>query len=58
MSPAYLFGLVFAIITLVMVFIKMRNSSLKERYGLWWYCIALFTALLPTLPPILKWMAL
>ena len=41
MSPTYLLGLVFAIIILVMVFVKMRNSGLKERYGLWWYCTRL-----------------
>ena len=58
MSPTYLLGLVFAIIILVMVFVKMRNSGLKERYGLWWYCIAFFTALLSIFPPILKWTAL
>lgn len=57
MSPTYLLGLVFAIIILVMVFVKMRNSGLKERYGLWWYCIAFFTALLSLFPPILKWTA-
>ena len=58
MSPTYVLGLVFAIIILVMVFVKMRNSGLKERYGLWWYCIAFFTALLSIFPPILKWTAL
>ena len=58
MSPTYVLGLVFAIIILVMVFVKMRNSGLKERYGLWWYCIALFTALLSIFPPILKWSAM
>ena len=52
MSPTYVLGLVFAIIILVMVFVKMRNS------GLWWYCIAFFTALLSIFPPILKWTAL
>ena len=57
MSPTYLLGLVFAIIILVMVFVKMRNSGLKERYGLWWCCIAFFTALLSLFPPILKWTA-
>ena len=57
MSPTYVLGLVFAISILVMVFVKMRNSGLKERYGLWWYCIAFFTALLSIFPPILKWTA-
>ena len=57
MSPTYVLGLVFAIIILVMVFVKMRNSGMKERYGLWWYWIAFFTALLSLFPPILKWTA-
>ncbi len=36
--------LVFAGI-LVTVFVKMRNSGLKESaYGLWWYWIAFFGA--------------
>ena len=46
MSPTYVLGLVFAGIILVTVFVKMRNSGLKESYGLWWYWIAFFTALL------------
>ena len=58
MSPTYVLGLVFAIIILVMVFVKMRNSGLKERYGLWWYCIAFFTALLSIFPQTLKWTAM
>ena len=58
MTPTYVLGLVFAIIILVMVFVKMRNSGLKERYGLWWYCIAFFTALLSIFPQILKWTAM
>ena len=36
MSPTYVLGLVFAGIILVTVFVKMRNSGLKESYGLWW----------------------
>ena len=35
MSPTYVLGVVFACIILVMVFVKMRNSGMKERYGLW-----------------------
>ena len=46
MSPTYVLGVVFACIILVMVFVKMRNSGMKERYGLWWYWIAFCTALL------------
>ena len=57
MSPTYVLGVVFACIILVMVFVKMRNSGMKERYGLWWYCIAFFTALLSLFPRILKWTA-
>ena len=57
MSPTYVLGVVFACIILVMVFVKMRNSGMKERYGLWWYWIAFFTALLSLFPPILKWTA-
>ena len=54
MSPTYVLGVVFACIILVMVFVKMRNSGMKERYGLWWYWIAFCTALLSLFPPILK----
>ena len=34
MSPSYVLGLVFALIIVVTVFMTMRNSGLKERYGL------------------------
>lgn len=57
MSPSYLLGLVFAIIIVVTVFVEMRNSGLKERYGLWWYVIAFFTLILSVFPDILKWTA-
>lgn len=57
MSPTYILGLVFAVIILVTVFLKMRNSGMKERYGLWWFVIAVFTALFSLFPPVLKWMA-
>ena len=35
----------------------MRNSGMKERYSLWWFVIAFFTALFSLFPPVLKWMA-
>ena len=57
MSPTYILGLVFAVIILVTVFLKMRNSGMKERYSLWWFVIALLTALFSLFPPVLKWMA-
>ena len=57
MSPTYILGLVFAVIILVTVFLKMRNSGMKERYSLWWFVIAFFTALFSLFPPVLKWMA-
>ena len=57
MSPTYILGLVFAVIILVTVFLKMRNSGMKERYSLWWCVIAFFTALFSLFPPVLKWMA-
>lgn len=58
MSPSYMLGLVFALVILVTVFVKMRNSGLKERYGLWWYVIAFFTLILSVFPSILRWTAL
>ena len=58
MSPSYVLGLVFALVILVTVFVKMRNSGLKERYGLWWYVIAFFTLILSVFPSILRWTAL
>ena len=58
MSPSYVLGLVFALAILVTVFVKMRNSGLKERYGLWWYVIAFFTLILSVFPSILRWTAL
>lgn len=58
MSPSYVLGLVFALVILVTVFVKMRNSGLKERYGLWWYFIAFFTLILSVFPSILRWTAL
>ena len=58
MSPSYVLGLVFALVILVTVFVKMRNSGLKERYGLWWYVIAFFTLILFVFPSILRWTAL
>lgn len=54
MSSTYLLGVAFGIIVLVAVFLKMRNSGMKEGYATWWIVIAVATVLFSVIPGALK----
>ena len=54
MSSTYWLGVLFGIIVLVAVFVKMRNSGMKERYATWWIVIAIGVAILSIFPSSLK----
>lgn len=57
MNPAfstYLLGLLFALIVLGAVFLRMRNSGMKEGYATWWIVIAVSTLFFSVVPGALK----
>ena len=54
---AYGLGLTFSLVVLVVIFLRLRNSRMQERYATWWLVIALFLLLVSIFPGILKWMA-
>lgn len=54
MSSTYWLGVLFGLIVLVAVFLRMRNSGMKERYATWWIVIAIGVAVLSIFPGSLK----
>lgn len=57
MNPAfstYLLGLLFGLIVLGAVFLRMRNSGMKEAYATWWIIIALGSLFFSVVPGALK----
>ncbi|MBB6334273.1 DUF2304 domain-containing protein [Schaalia hyovaginalis] len=54
MSSTYWLGVLFGLIVLVAVFLRMRNSGMKERYATWWIVIAIGVAALSIFPGSLK----
>lgn len=54
MSSTYWLGVLFGLIVLVAVFLRMRNSGMKERYATWWIIIAIGVAVLSIFPGSLK----
>ncbi|QPL05829.1 MULTISPECIES: DUF2304 domain-containing protein [Actinomyces] len=54
MNSTYVLGLLFGLIVLVSVFLKMRNSGMKEEYATWWIVIAIGSVVFSVIPGALK----
>ncbi|WP_075888902.1 DUF2304 domain-containing protein [Actinomyces provencensis] len=54
---AYSLGLVFSLLVLVVIFLRLRNSRMQERYATWWLVIAFFLILISAFPGVLKWLS-
>ncbi|MDC4232646.1 DUF2304 domain-containing protein [Actinomyces sp. B33] len=54
MSSTYWLGVLFGLIVLVAVFLRMRNSGMKERYATWWIVIAVSVAVFSLFPGALS----
>lgn len=54
MSATYLLGLVFSFFVLLMIFLRLRNSRMKERYATLWIVIALAVLLISVFPGLLE----
>ncbi|MCL3777003.1 MULTISPECIES: DUF2304 domain-containing protein [unclassified Actinomyces] len=54
MSSTYVLGVLFGLIVLVSVFLKMRNSGMKEEYATWWIVIAVGSVVFSVIPGALK----
>lgn len=57
MHSSYLLGVLFAIVILVAVFLRLRNSGMKERYATWWIVIALASVIGSLFPQVLHGLA-
>lgn len=57
MNATYWTGVVFAVIVLIAVFLRMRNSGMKERYATWWIVIAIGVMVFSVFPNALKGVA-
>ena len=54
MTSTYWLGVLFAGVVLVAVFLRMRNSGMKEHYATWWIVIAVGSILGSIFPRALK----
>lgn len=54
---AYALGLVFSLLILVVIFLRLRNARMQERYATWWLVIALFLLIVSAFPGVLSWFA-
>ena len=53
MTSTYWLGVLFAGVVLVAIFLRMRNSGMKEHYATWWIVIALSVITFSVYPPSL-----
>lgn len=56
MTP-YLLGMAFVLLVLVVIFLRLRNARMKERYASWWIIIAFFTAVFSAVPGLFRYLA-
>ena len=54
---SYALGLVFSVLVLVVIFLRLRNARMQERYATWWVVIALFVLAVSVFPSLLSWLA-
>ncbi len=54
---AYALSLVFSLLVLVVIFLRLRNSHMQERYATWWLVIAVVLLLVSIFPGLLKWIS-
>lgn len=57
MQSTYLLGVLFAIVILIAVFFRLRNSGMKERYATWWIVIAFASVIGSFFPQLLHALA-
>lgn len=54
MSSTYVLGVLFGVLVLLAVFLRMRNSGMKEVYGTWWIVIAFCSLIFSLFPGALS----
>ncbi len=57
MSSTYVLGLVFSGLVLVVIFLRLRNAGMKEKYATWWIIIAMVVLLASIFPGLLSWIS-
>lgn len=56
-TSTYILGIVFSVFVLFMIFMRLRNSHMKERYAIWWVIIAVVVFVFSVFPGILEWLS-
>lgn len=56
MNP-YALALVFSFLILLLIFIRLRNSRMNERYATWWIVIAVVLIICSVFPGSISWAA-
>lgn len=54
---SFALALVFSVLILVLIFFRLRNSRMNERYATWWIVIALVLIIASVFPDLLSWVA-
>ena len=53
----YILGATFALCVLFAIFLKLRNSGMKERYAIWWTVVAVLVAVVSLFPNLLAYIS-
>ena len=54
---SYIFGVVSAVLTLVVVIEMLRRRRLRERHAVWWLVAGTLALIIGVFPPVLVWAA-
>ena len=54
---SYIFGVVSAVLTLVVVIEMLRRRRLRERHAVWWLIAGTLALIIGVFPPVLVWAA-
>jgi hypothetical protein len=54
---SYIFGIVAALLVLIVVVDMLRRKRLRERHAIWWLIAGLVALILAVFPQLLNWLA-
>ena len=56
-TSSYIFGILAAVLTLVIVIEMLRRRRLRERHAIWWLLAGIFALIIGIFPQTLTWAA-
>ncbi len=51
----YALGVTFSLFVFIVIFLRLRNSGMKERYATWWIIISFIVLIFSLFPNLLSW---